>query len=169
MLDLAPFYAAQGLALAAAVIELVAYRKFDKRRLFFALVVSNLLVGTHFLLLGKAIAAITVYMASLRFLLAPRLRWRALPWLFFSAPVVSTLLLYDEPMDVLPLLAGYFLVFGTYKHDDALVRRNFLIGNGLWLIYDVYAQALVMAVVELFAMIGNALFLLKRRSCRRRR
>lgn len=161
-LGLAPFYAAQALALVAAVIEFFGYRQPDKHRLFTCLVISNLLVGTHFLLLDQPIAAVSVYLASVRFLVAQRWQARWLPWAFFSVPVGATLLLYRAPLDLLPVVAGFFLIFGTYKRNPMTVRQWFLIGNLLWLVYNLSVLAFVMAVVELGALAGNLRFFLRR-------
>jgi hypothetical protein len=159
-----PFWAAQALALVAALIEFTAYRFPDNRRLFLYLIVSNVLVGTHFLLLAQPIAAIGVYMAALRFAVARRWQARWLPYAFFAVPVVSVVLLYRAPIDLLPVAAAYFLIFGTYKRDPLAVRRHFLVGNSLWLVYDLYVYAFVMAVVEFSAAAGNLFFLLRRRA-----
>lgn len=157
------FYAAQGLALLAAVIEFTAFRFRDNRRLFLYLIVSNLLIGFHFLLLGQPIAAIGDFTAAIRFAVARRWQAAWLPWAFFAVPACSAALLYRVPIDLLPVIAGYFLIFGTYKADPLAVRRWFLIGHGLWLVYDLFVYAFVMAVVELFAVAGNLYFL--RRAC----
>ena len=156
------FYAAQGLALVAAVIEFAAFRFRDNRRLFLYLIGSNSLIGTHFLLLGQPIAAIGDVMAAIRFAVARRWQAAWLPWAFLAVPAFSTVLLYRIPIDLLPVIAGYFLIFGTYKADPLAVRRYFLIGHGLWVVYDLFVYAFVMAVVELVAVAGNLYFLRRR-------
>lgn len=156
------FYAAQGLALVAAVMEFTAFRCRDNRRLFLYLIVSNGLIGIHFLLLGQPIAAIGDFMAAIRFAVARRWQAAWLPWAFFTVPACAAVLLYRAPIDLLPVVAGYFLIFGTYKRNPIVVRRYFLVGNLLWLAYDLYVYAFVMAVVEFSAAAGNLYFLRRR-------
>lgn len=158
------FSLAQGLAAVAAVIEFSAFRFSDNRRLFQYLIVSNLLIGIHFLLLGQPIAAIGDFMAAIRFAVARRWRAAWLPWAFFAVLALSAALLYRAPLDLLPVIGGYFLIFGTYKRDPLAVRRYFLAGHSVWLVYDLQVYAFVMAAVEFSAVVGNLYFLTRRAS-----
>ena len=161
------FYIAQGISILAGIIAGISMQLKEMKFILIAQISTNALIaGSYFFLDGNSgmfISIIAVIQAIIMFLFN---RKGVKPPIYITIFFIilyyaSTLIGYKTLLDVFPAFAATFFALSIAFDNPKCYRIFLAINPFLWVIYDIYATAVVNALVHGFIFISSLIAIIK--------
>jgi hypothetical protein len=167
MLSQPHFVVSQVFAGIALIFGLASFQFKMRRRVLACLVVGTLFNAVHFILLLRFAAAGLVLTTGARYLTAVYTTRRSWMLFFLAVTLLTTFLLYQSPVSLLPCLATLVGTWGSFQPRDRAVRLAMMCGTSCWIAHNVAVGTPVATAMEVFILASNLLGYY--RHCGRRR
>lgn len=164
--DLSVFYVSQLLVGVAICFDLLSFQFKERRRILACLIVSCLLVATHFALLGYWTAAGLGLLAALRFIASFFTTSKKIMVVFACTSVLVAVITFHGALSILSCLGSVFGTIGSFCKEDKRLRQVLLVATSLWLVHNFLAGSPTAVLMEAL-FIGSNLVGYYRHYCRR--
>ncbi len=164
--DLPPFYVSQLLAGVAICFDLLSFQFKERRRIIACLIVSCLLIASHFALLGHWTAAGLGLLAALRFITSFFTTSKKMMVLFICTAILVAVFTFHGVLSILSCFGSIFGTMGSFCREDKRLRQVMLIATSLWLVHNCLAGTPAAVLMEVL-FIGSNLVGYYRYYCRR--
>ena len=157
LMSMTPFLWSQIVAACAFLMGLISYQFRQRQSVLMCLTGLALLNSCHFLLLDRLTPAVIMLLTGTRYVTAMYTQRRILVFLFLVAAVVTLLLTWNGPLNLLALAGVFCGTIGSFQKSDPVMRLCFMNGNCCWLIHNLLAGTPVATVMEASFLASNIL------------
>lgn len=152
---MSPFILSQILIGFAICCDLLSFQFKDRKKILGVLLVSCMLIGIHFMLLGQWTAAALAVVAALRFLVSLKTTSKRTMAGFMVLAVVITLVTYAGPLSLLTCCGSLFGTAACFSTHDKRLRQLMLIGTSLWLTNNILVGSPMAVLMEALFICSN--------------
>ena len=146
--NMSAFALSQLLAAIAIGFDLLSFQFKDRKRIIACLIVSCLLIASHFALLGHWTAAGLGGLAATRFMASYLTTSKKVMAVFIGLSVVITLATFHGLLSVLSGLGSIAGTIGTFCRHDKQLRQIMMIATSLWLVHNCLAGTPTAVLME---------------------
>lgn len=157
----------QFLSIVATVLLLLSYQQKTHRRIVIMQAFSGLLFGTQYLMIGAYEGMMCNYIGMIRSI-SYSFRGKnkfadsvICPAIFASAFIVSGFLTYESPLSLLPTVAMVISSFVMWIPKTQELRVLSLPTCAMWLIYNIYSNAAIAVLTEVFNIVSIVIALIR--------
>lgn len=150
-----PFLISQILVAIAICFDLLSFQFKERPKIIACLVVSCLLISSHFAILGYWTATGLGLLATVRFLASLLTTSKKVMALFMCASIIVSVVSYNGILSILSGLGSLFGTAGTFCKDDKRLRQIILIGTSLWLVHNILAKSPTAVLMEALFITSN--------------
>ncbi len=111
----------------------------ERKKIVACLLISCVLISSHFMLLGHWTAAFLGLVAALRFATSMFTTSKKLMVLFIVANIGISIVTYEGLLSILGCAGGLFGTVASFCKEDKLLRQLMLIGTMLWIVHNFLA------------------------------
>ncbi len=111
----------------------------ERKKIVACLLISCVLISSHFMLLGHWTAAFLGLVAALRFATSMFTTSKRLMVLFIVANIGISIVTYEGLLSILGCAGGLFGTVASFCKEDKLLRQLMLIGTMLWIVHNFLA------------------------------
>lgn len=154
---MSPFAASQLLVAIAIGFDLLSFQFKERRHIIACLIVSCLLIATHFALLGHWTAMGLGLLATVRFIASYLTTSKKVMAFFIAASVLIAALTFHGVLSVLSCLGSVFGTIGSFCKDDKQLRQVLLVATSLWLLHNWLAGTPTAVLMEALFISSNLL------------
>jgi hypothetical protein len=130
--------------------------QFKKREIVLSfLVISCLLIGTHYVLLNEITGAVMLYLAALRYFVSIFTTKKIWIWIFLALIFVSTYFSYENTNDLFIFVANIFFNTAAFQEKDKRLRELVMAGMPFLILYNVLVFSPAAIVLESFFLLSN--------------
>ncbi len=147
-MDLSVFSISQLLVGVAIGFDLLSFQFKERRRIIACLVISCLLVASHFALLGYWTATGLGLLAALRFAASLLTTSKTLMAVFIGASLVIAAVTFHGMLSILSCLGSICGTIGSFSRTDKRLRQLMLLATSLWLVHNVLAGSPTAVLME---------------------
>ncbi len=133
------FVLSQILIAIAICTDTMSFQFKERKKIVACLLISCILISTHFMLLGHWTAACLGLVAALRFATSMFTTSKKLMVLFLIANIAILFFTYAGLLSILGCAGGLFGTVASFCKEDKLLRQLMLIGTILWIVHNVLA------------------------------
>lgn len=133
------FVLSQILIAIAICTDTMSFQFKERKKIVACLLISCILISTHFMLLGHWTAACLGLVAALRFATSMFTTSKKLMVLFLVANIAILFFTYAGLLSILGCAGGLFGTVASFCKEDKLLRQLMLIGTILWIVHNVLA------------------------------
>jgi hypothetical protein len=151
------FALSQLLAGIAIGFDLLSFQFKERRQIIACLIVSCLLIATHFALLGLWTAMGLGLLAAVRFVASYLTTSKKVMVFFIGASILVTALTFHGLLSVLSCSGSIFGTIGSFCKEDKQLRQALLIATSLWLIHNWLAGTPTAVLMEALFIGSNLL------------
>ncbi len=170
---MSPFILSQILICLAICCDFLSFQFKERTRILTILMVSCLLIGSHFALLEQWTAASLAMVSALRFLVSTKTTSRRAMWCFVALSLVVAVFTYSGLLSLLAFAGSLFGTVGTFCRHDKRLRQFMLVGTSIWLVNNVLVGSPMAVLMESMFIGSNLLgyyrFYIRPKSGERRR
>ncbi len=152
-----PFALSQLLVAIAIGFDLLSFQFKERRRIIACLIVSCLLIATHFALLGHWTAVGLGLLAAVRFVASYLTTSKKVMAFFIAAAVLVAALSFHGVLSVLSCLGSIFGTIGSFCKEDKQLRQVMLVATSLWLVHNCLAGTPTAVLMEGLFIASNLL------------
>ncbi len=146
----------QVVGIIASALVITAFSHRCDKRLKIIMLTGAMLFSCHFYFLGAYAAMVVNFINSFRIGLSIKFHNSNVVMACFILIYLAVgLLVYERPVDVLPIFSGCLGTFSMYKLSGIRLRLFLLVGSGPWLIYNTIFQSIGGIITELFIQATN--------------
>jgi hypothetical protein len=149
------FFLSQLLACGSFTLDLLAFQFSRRAYSLIVLACSTSLLALHFWLLNENSASGLMALAACRYLVAIVTTRRRLMWIFLGGAVLCSLMTWQHPVDVLPLVGSLTMTLAAFQPDAMRLRIFTLSGSLFWLINNILAGTPVAVAMEATFMLST--------------
>jgi hypothetical protein len=142
------FVLSQILAGIAIIFDLLSFQFKERRKIVACLMISCLLISSHFVLLGYYTAAGLAIVAAVRFFSGLFSTSKRLMSVFILASIIISVVTYSGILSILSGMGSIFGTTGTFCKNDKRLRELILVGTVLWLIHNILAKSPTAVLME---------------------
>ncbi len=157
----------QFLSIVATVLLLLSYQQKTHRRIVIMQAFSGLLFGTQYLMIGAYEGMMCNYIGMIRSI-SYSFRGKnkfadsvICPAIFASAFIVSGFFTYESPLSLLPTVAMVISSFVMWIPKTQELRVLSLPTCAMWLIYNIYSNAAIAVLTEVFNIVSIVIALIR--------
>ena len=154
---LSAFLLSQILAGCAVVTDGMAMHAKNKKAILLFLVVSCLLLATHFYLLKEWVAAAVVLVNGLRFLVASFTDSKKFMIFFFLLSWGSFYFLYEHWYSWFTLASETLVIISIFQKKEKNLRLFMMAETILWMIHNVFAHTPGGVIIEVLFLANNVI------------
>jgi hypothetical protein len=143
-----------GLAFASAVTSMQCR---ERRTILLWLVVAAILSAGHFFLLGRNSAGTLYLILCVRVMVATYSTDQRYILVFGAAIVVGSLATYENPLDILALIASLVATYAAFQSNPRRMRIVYMCCAALWMVHNVLAGSPVAVAMEVSLLISNGI------------
>lgn len=151
------FLLSQLLVAVAIGFDLLSFQFKERKRIIACLIVSCLLVATHYGLLGHWTAMGLGGLAAARFIVSYHTTSKKVMALFLLASVAVAILTFQGVLSVVGCLGSLFGTIGSFCKDDKQLRQALLVATSLWLTHNMLAGTPTAVLMEALFIASNLL------------
>lgn len=152
---LSAFSLSQLLVGVAICFDLLSFQFKERRRIIACLIISCLLVATHFALLGYWTAAGLGLLAALRFVISYLTTSKKMMVACLCASVVIATVTFHGMLSIFSCLGSIFGTIGSFCREDKRLRQLLLIATSLWLVHNCLAGTPTAVLMEALFLSSN--------------
>ncbi len=149
------FWISQLLIGIALFCDLASWQCKKREHILWWLVISTILIGTHFVLLKEYTGAILIYIATLRFATSIFSTNPKFMWGFFLLVIGASFLTYEKPVDLVALLANLIFNYAAFRPNDKSLRLWTMLGTSIWIFFNIIVFTPAGVALESFFLISN--------------
>lgn len=154
---MSPFIVSQILIGFAICCDLLSFQFKDRRKILGVLLISCLLIGSHFILLEQWTAAALAVVAALRFLVSLKTTSKKTMAGFMGLAVFIAAVTYSGPLSLLTCCGSLFGTAACFSSHDKRLRQLMLIGTSLWLLNNILIGSPMAVLMESLFICSNLL------------
>jgi len=154
---MSPFAVSQLLVAIAIGFDLLSFQFKERRHIIACLIVSCLLIATHFALLGHWTAMGLGLLAAVRFIASYLTTSKKVMTFFIAASVLIAALTFNGVLSMLSCLGAVFGTIGSFCKDDKQLRQVLLVATSLWLLHNWLAGTPTAVLMEALFIGSNLL------------
>lgn len=139
----------------AIIFDLLSFQFKERKRIVVCLMISCVLISSHFVLLGHWTAACLGLLAAIRFLTGLFSTSKKLMSVFICSSIVVSFVTFAGTLSILSCLGSVFGTTGTFCRNDKQLREFMLIGTCLWLIHNILAASPAAVLMEALFISSN--------------
>ncbi len=148
---------AQIIGLIASALVITAFAQKSDRRFKLCIAAGTFTFALHFFLLAAYAGAIITFLNSVRTLVSMKFHGSNYILIgFLCLYVVAGIIVYERPLDLLPIFSGAIATFAFYKLSGIKLRIMFLFTEAGWTIYSIVIKSLGGLVTNTFILGTNA-------------
>ena len=154
---MSPFAVSQLLVAIAIGFDLLSFQFKERRHIIACLIVSCLLIATHFALLGHWTAMGLGLLAAVRLIASYLTTSKKVMTCFIAASILIAALTFHGVLSVLSCLGSVFGTIGSFCEDDKRLRQVLLVATSLWLVHNWLAGTPTAVLMEALFIGSNLL------------
>lgn len=140
----------------ASLLLIVAFSHKSDERFKIILIIGNILFSIHFYFLGAYAGAAINLLNCFRVGFSMKFhKSNAVMFAFMSVYTIVGCLIYEKPLDVLPVFAAFLGTFSMYQLSGIPLRFFMCIGSSSWLVYNVISFSIGGIVTEVFIILAS--------------
>lgn len=143
-----PFFLSQIFIGFAICCDSLSFQFKERQKILSVLVISCVLIGSHFALLEQWTAAGLAGLSSLRFLVSIKTTSKKTMWIFITLSCLITAVTYDGYLSILTGLGSVFGTAGSFSKNDKHLRMFMFVGTGFWLTNNILIGSPAAVVME---------------------
>jgi hypothetical protein len=152
---LSNFFLSQILIGFAIGVDTLSFQFKERTKILACLVVSALLISSHFMLLEHWTAALLGGLSVARYLSSVFTTSRSVMWIFLITIVAITGFSYEGMLSVLGCIATSTTTIAAFRKDDKRLRQLMLIGTMIWIVHNYLAGSPAAVLMETIFIVSN--------------
>ncbi|BHH84946.1 YgjV family protein [Desulforhopalus sp. 52FAK] len=152
---MSPFVISQILVGLALCTDILSFQFKERKHIVSCLLVSCLLISSHFMILGHWTAAGLGCIAALRFTTSIFSTSRYFMYLFIAATWVVSLLTFQGLLSIIGCVAGTVGTMGSFCKEDKNLRQLMFGATLLWITHNYLAGSPGAVILEIFFASSN--------------
>jgi hypothetical protein len=141
-----------GLALCT---DILSFQLKERKHIVFCLMISCVLISSHYMILGHWTAAGLGLVATVRFATSLFSTSRILMYFFIGATWILAIVTYEGLLSILGCVGGTFGTVASFCKEDKLLRKLMFVGTCFWLVHNILAGSPGAVILELFFLSSN--------------
>lgn len=121
----------------AICFDLLSFQFKDRAKVLICLLISCILIGTHFILLEQWTATGLAFLAIFRYLVCLKTTSKAFMWVFIGLSVIIAIVTFGGVLSIISCLGSIFGAIGAFCKKDKQLRQFMFIGTSLWLLNNI--------------------------------
>jgi hypothetical protein len=155
------FSPVQGLGYLAFVLGVSAFLQKEDWKLKSLGACESMAYVAHFIMLGNPAAVVSCALASIRSILAVKIRSARLAVFFIAANIALGLYVMDSPLAFLPIAGSCAATWAALVMSGIRMRIVFLFATALWLVNNILSGSIGGTVLEVFILTANGTTILR--------
>ena len=163
------FVVAQILGLCAFLVSIISVLQKDRSKYIYFNISQSVFSSVQYLFLSKMIAFYLCMLTIIR-LIVYNFKNKYRLWLyiiflivFVVANIWVSLINYNSPIDILPIVASTMVCFSVWQSNVVLIKIILIITKVLWGIYACFTLAYFSIAMDIFIIIWTIIYLCKTR------
>ena len=152
---MSPFVLSQILVGLALCTDILSFQFKDRRHIVSCLLVSCLLISSHFMILGHWTAASLGIIAALRFTTSIFSTSRYFMYLFIAATWIVAIVTFQGLLSIIGCAAGTISTIGSFCKEDKKLRQLVFGATLLWITHNYLAGSPGAVILEIFFASSN--------------
>ena len=149
------FAVSQLLAAIAICFDLLSFQFKERRQIIACLIVSCLLIATHFMLLNLRTAMGLAALAALRFVVSYLTTSKKAMAGFILAAIAVTAATFQGPLSLLCCMGTIAGTIAAFCRADRRLRQLMMLATCLWLIHNIFAGTPLAVLMEALFLVSN--------------
>lgn len=133
------FILSQLLIAVAICVDVLSFQFKERRKILACLVVSTLLISSHFMLLEHWTAAFLGLLSVVRYSSSIFTTSRRVMWLFLISILAISVFSFEGPLSIMGGIATTITTIGAFGKDDKRLRQLMLVGTSIWIVHNYLA------------------------------
>ena len=156
----------QAIGYVSTAIVLASFQCKSSRKLMMMQLCANTIHMIQFIMLGAYSGCVSLLVSCVRNLVyscrKPWAYWKGWPWVMVGLNVLVTILTWDGPLSVLPLIGvGSYTIANWSRNGKTIRLSSFFISSPAWIVYDVVNRSWSGVCQEAFGMASVAISVLR--------
>lgn len=147
------FIASQAARLLAMVFDFLSLQYKKRQLVFLMLIISSILISSHYFLLGRIAAGIIVVISVLRFTTCYFTTDKKYLYLFLILNALAVFFQYKDVYDLIILFGMTVFITGNFQKDNKRMRKMMMVGTSAIVLYN-------LLIFSPIGFIGEGLFLI---------
>lgn len=139
----------------ALCTDILSFQFKNRKHIVCCLLVSCLLISSHFMILGHWTAAGLGLVAAARFTTSIFSTSRYFMYLFVAATWVISTFTYEGLLSIIGCTAGTFGTIGSFCEQDKKLRQLMFVCTLLWIVHNSLAGSPAAVILEIFFVSSN--------------
>lgn len=139
----------------AICTDTISFQFKERKKIVACLLISCILISTHFMLLGHWTAAFLALIAALRFATNIFTTSKKLMVLFLVANIIISIITYEGLLSILSCAGSLFGTVASFCKEDKLLRQLMLVGTMLWIVHNFLAGSPGAVLMEVIFISSN--------------
>ena len=152
---LSNFILSQILIGVAICIDILSFQFKERKNILACLVVSTVLISSHFMLLGHWTAAFLGLLAVARYSSSMFTTSGRVMWIFLTIIFAISVFSFEGLLSVLSCVATVFTTIAAFSKDDKHLRILMLIGTMIWIAHNYLAGSPGAVLMEAIFTVSN--------------
>ena len=129
----------------------------NRKYIFWALVISAILISIHYFMLDKTTAGIIVTISVLRFITCYFTTDKKYLYLFLILNTAALIFSYTEIYDLIIYIGVFIFIIGNFEKDDKKMRLIMMTWTAIIMSYNIFIFSPMWAVVEWSFLVSHIL------------
>lgn len=147
-----PFILSQIAMTIAIIFDFLSLQYKKREYTFLCLIISSILISSHYFLLGKTAAGVIVFFSFLRFITCYFTTNKKYLFIFMALNTISLFFTYKSSIDLIIYVGIIIFMIGNFQKNNKLMRKLMMCGTSLIGLYNVI-------IFSPMGMIAEGLFL----------
>jgi hypothetical protein len=136
---LSNFVLSQILIAVAICVDILSFQFKERRKILACLVVSTLLISSHFMLLEHWTAAILGLLSVARYSSSMVTTSRRVMWIFLISILAISIFSFEGLLSILGSVATVITTVAAFGKNDKRLRQLMLVGTTIWIVHNYLA------------------------------
>ncbi len=141
------FLLSQIFAAVSFLLGIASFQFKNRSHTLFCLSATQLFAAVTFWLLGAYVAMAVLLISSVRFFVSIFIQHTYMKYMFIGVILLAGVVIYQFPFDIVSILAGILGTLGAFSSEPQQMRKFFMGGTALAVLYSV----LIFSPVTIFA------------------
>lgn len=120
----------------------------NRKYIFWALIISAILISTHYFLLDKTTAGIIVTISVLRFITCYFTTDKKYLYLFLILNTAALIFSYTEIYDLIIYIGLFIFIIGNFQTNDKKMRLIMMLWTAIVISYNIFIFSPMWAIAE---------------------
>lgn len=152
---LSNFVLSQILIGVAILVDFISFQFKERKKILACLVISTVLISSHFMLLGHWTAALLGLLSVARYLSSMFTTSGRVMWVFLNIIIAITVFSFEGLLSVLGCIGTVFTTIAAFRKSDKNLRQLMLIGTMIWIVHNYLAGSPGAVLMEVIFLVSN--------------